>query len=100
MVVESNKDQSDTEPVLDPSVKSCFGYTRLTFFKFKIWQLALIFLLLLGMASVLFPRGEMLIKYYIRRGMLKEALAEISDIQNKSGDNASLLKLLSSSSSV
>ena len=93
MAVESKKDQSDTEPIHHPSEKSSYGYTRLTFFKFKIWQLTLIFLLLIGLAFVLFPRGEMLINYYIHRGMLKEALAELSDIKNKSTDPAPLLKL-------
>jgi len=95
MAVESKKDESDIEPepIHHPLEKSSYGYTRLTFFKFKIWQLTLIFLLLIGLAFVLFPRGEMLISYYIHRGMLNEALAELSDIKNKSTDPASLLKL-------
>ena len=93
MAVKSKKDSVHIESIHPSSEKSSYGYTRLTFFKFKIWQLILMFLFLSSLAFILFPRGEMLVKYYMERGMLKEALSVLTDIRKSAPADASVLNL-------
>jgi len=63
------------------------GYRRLTFLKFKVWQVLLI-IGLIGVLSILvFPKDRILISLYLERGMYEEASQVVSQMRGaRSGD--------------
>jgi len=91
MAIDSSSNLPGDQAITGKNDLRIHGYTRLKFFNFKIWQLALLFLLLIGLALVLFPRRKMLIDYYKDRGMLDEAISTLSDAQSKSPHDSELL---------
>ena len=90
MAIDSSSNLPGDQAITEKNDLRIHGYTRLKFFNFKIWQLALLFLVLIGLALVLFPRRKMLIDYYKDKGMLDEAISTLSDAQSKSPDDPEL----------
>lgn len=91
MAINSTPNLPEDQSIQGDNDLRIHGYTRLKFFNFKIWQFALLFLLLIGIALVLFPRRKMLINYYKDRGMLDEAISTLIDARSKSPEDPELL---------
>jgi len=91
MAIGSSSNPPGDQAITGKNDLQVHGYTRLKFLNFKVWQLALLFLLVIGLALVLFPRRKMLIDYYKDRGMLDEAMSILTDAQSKSPDDPELL---------
>jgi len=71
------------------------GYTRLSIQTFKAWQI-LGFLLALGiLAALIFPRQEMLVSFYVKKGLTDKALEELHRILKKDPRNISALLMVS-----
>jgi tetratricopeptide (TPR) repeat protein len=68
-----------------------YGYTRLRFFNFKLWQILFLITLLIGVVVMVFPRDKMLITYYIEKGMLQEAVLILPEAIRKSPDDRELI---------
>jgi len=84
-------DPTEAESYQILSKKRIYGYSRLAFFNIKIWQYVPIFLLIVGIPILVFPRQQMVINHLKNKGMVKEALAVISESEMESSNDTALL---------
>lgn len=69
------------------------GYRRLSFFKFRLWQVILLIMLICILAVLMFPKDRILVSLYMEREMSKEAARIISKMLEEKPDDPELLLL-------
>ncbi len=79
---------------IDPN-NSFYGYRRLGFLKFRLWQVILLIILISALAIFIFPKDKILVSLYMERGMSKEAESVILKMLQKKPNDPELLLLSS-----